>query len=159
MLNRHHPVVDHLGAMRDVQKARHRGAIDIGIQKADREAERAQAKGKVRRRRGFADAALARGDSDDGAHAWDCCRMGAHIAARRFRRAIGAQLGRLGSGRLGLALCGHHDKDRLDFLEAPKLVFDDPPQNVEIARIAFGNIDRDDNLGPIDMDLVHLDHA
>ena len=81
---------------------RHRRAVDVGVEQADRRAVLPQRQREVGRDRRLADAALARGDRDDVLHARQ------PIAARlaellRAPRRVDVELDLAGAGRLGAA--------------------------------------------------------
>jgi hypothetical protein len=83
------------------RQERERGTVDVGVEDADLGAAGEQGQGEVDRGRALADAALARGDGDDVAHA----REARHLRARR-----------LAAG--GLArVRGHRDGDVVDAVE------------------------------------------
>ena len=64
------------GLLADVEQARHRRPIDVGIQQPDLQSELASAMREIGRDRRFADAALAAGHRDDRVDAGDAGRRG-----------------------------------------------------------------------------------
>ena len=90
-----------LGLVVDAGQPRHRRAVDIGIEQPDLEAEIAQAEREIERGGGFADAALAGGDRDDGGDTGD-------FGLPRHRRAAG-RLRRMAVGRDRLHAAGRRD--------------------------------------------------
>ena len=82
-----HPAFKLFGTAGDAQKPRHRRSIDIGVQNTDLETGRLKPERQIDRGRRLADAALARGNGDDGGNTRNT-GLGASLQLAGLRRRV-----------------------------------------------------------------------
>ena len=104
----------------DVEQARHGGAVDVGVEQPDFQAQLCQSQRQIDRDGGFADAALAAGDRDHARHAFNAGGLGPMLLRRRRgtvrvrmlgMRLLGVRIAIDRAGVRRLAMRGEHGGD------------------------------------------------
>jgi hypothetical protein len=153
-------IVVELGLFTNACQARHRRAVDVGIEQADAQAQCLQAERKVERSGRLADAALARGDSDDGGDAGDfrlpchrrACRAVRRTVRRDRRHARPWSLPRRLRRRARLALRGERDHGRGDARQRAHRAFGLRAHVFPGARLDCIDVDGEEHFAVIDRD-------
>ena len=144
------------------QQARHRGAIDIGIQQPDFQAQPGQRQRQVHRHRGFADSALAAGHRDDVFHARNA-GLGRWRLALYLRARLMMMIMTLLRRCLGLVLVGGQDSgDRFDVLHPQHHGFADLAQRLGLLPLPGRHFQDKADMAVLDhqaLDHVLLNHG
>ena len=127
-----------LGLLVEAEQTRRRGAEHVGVEQADAPALLRHGDGEIGGGGRFADAALARSDGDDVAHAGD-----AFGNARTPRRPGGGGRMRMASGgrRAGRPLGGQRDDRRVDPVDRAQRALGGRAHRLGVRR--FGGVDDD----------------
>ena len=147
--------VDRFGLLLDVEHARHRGAVDVGIEQAGADAVGGKAERQVHRGGRLADAALARGDGDDVLHARHVdAAAAAGGLGRRSAVAVAMRVRRRRSRRCG-ALGGHDGRRRQHARHGAHGLFAGLAQRLQGGAAGGVDIEGDGDMAAADGDAAH----